>query len=259
MASPGWKTIGVSVPGFAHQAEGAPCEDFHAIASFANGRLVAVVSDGAGSAPRAVEGAKMICEGLVGHLAPHATKLGQGSDIQSEENSVRSWVAEGIESVRTKIAEISAGDPLSAFHATLVGAIAGPDGGFFFHLGDGAAFAACAEDFSQNILSHPENGEYANETYFFTQADWQEHLRLKRFDRQFDLLILMSDGVTPFALAPGAVAPHEPFFGPLSRYLASHTSEEGQRALAATLEQDAIRRITGDDKTLVWALRNRDG
>jgi hypothetical protein len=254
----GWKIVGVSVRGFSHQAEGIPCQDFHAISSFSNGWILGVVSDGAGSAYRCVEGARMVCEGLVRHLTPLIGQLDTGNHVGFEQSNVRLWIAEGIELVRSDIVRIAAGDPLAAFHATLIGVMAGPYGGTFFHVGDGAAFATMASDFSKIIFSYPENGEYANETYFFTQTDWERHLRLTPFDGQFDLLALMSDGVTPFALAPGAEAPHEPFFGPLSRYLAGHTSEEGHKALAATLERDAIRRITGDDKTLVWALRIQD-
>jgi hypothetical protein len=165
----------------------------------------------------------------------------------------------GIESVRSEILKIAVDHSMGDFHATLIGVIAGPSGGLFFHIGDGAACATDVETFSPSILSQPENGEYANETFFFTQPDWQQHIRLTPFGRQFDLLALMSDGVTPFALASETAGPHKPFFDPLSRYLRSHTREEGESALAATLEKDAIRRITGDDKTLVWALRIRDG
>jgi hypothetical protein len=255
MAPLAWKIVDVSVPGFSHQEEGTPCQDFNAFASLDNGWFIGVVSDGAGSAHRSVDGARMVCEGIIRHLTPLVGELAKDRSIVLNHDSVRLWVLDGIESVRSDVSRTANGDSLSAFHATLVGAIAGPTGGVLFHLGDGAAFATKSEDFSKSIFSPPENGEYANETYFFTQPDWRTHLRLTSFDGQFDLVALMSDGVTPFALAPGAAAPYEPFFGPLSRYLMSHTQEEGRRALAATFETKAIRRITGDDKTLVWALR----
>jgi Protein phosphatase 2C len=259
MALIGWKTIGVSIAGFSHQATDMPCQDFHSISSLENGWLVGTVSDGAGSAPRSAEGAKAICKGLVDHIVPHIVPLTNDGNFTLTESIARSWIVEGIEVVRSEIIKIAAGHPISDFHATLVGVIAGPSGGVFFHIGDGAACATDVEKFSPSILSQPENGECANETFFFTQPDWQQHIRLTPFDRQFNLLALMSDGVTPFALKSGTAGPYEPFFGPLSRYLKSHTREEGQSALAATLEKDAIRRITGDDKTLVWALRIRDG
>ena len=173
---------------------------------------------------------------------------------QPDETVVRLWVEEGVELVRASL-DNSGGRALTEFHATLVGVIAGPHGGVFFHIGDGAGCATLLDDLSVKVMSLPENGEYANETYFFTRSDWKDHLRLNPFGPHFNLIALMSDGVTPFALEPGKSGPHPPFFGPVSNFLAHHNREEGERALAATLERDAIRKITGDDKTLVWAAR----
>jgi hypothetical protein len=65
----------------------------------------------------------------------------------------------------------------------------------------------------------------------------------------------MTDGVTPFALAPGGCAPYIPFLDPVTRFLLSHASAEGEKALANLLDSERIRPITTDDKTLVWALR----
>ncbi len=250
-----WKIIGASVAGFSHQAEATPCQDFHTVSLLTNGWLVGAVSDGAGSAPRSAEGAKAICEGVVSQIATHISQFSDDKDACLEQTTVRSWVTDGVEFVRTKLTKIGTNDSIADFHATLVGVIAGPNGGLFFHIGDGAACATDTENFSSSILSFPENGEYANETFFFTQKNWHEHLRLTPFDQKFNLIVLMSDGVTPFALAHGMSGPHAPFFSPLSRYLVAHTREEGEAALAATLEKDAIRHITGDDKTLLWALR----
>jgi hypothetical protein len=247
-----WKTIGVSVAGFSHLAERTPCQDFHLAVFPAKGWLVAIVSDGAGSASRAAEGAKAICEGLAAALSKRLVKHTTGV---FEEATCRTWIVDAVELVRTKLVQEFPDHALSAFHATLVGVIAGPEGGVFFHVGDGSALATDTTSFSPSVMSLPENGEFANDTYFFTQDDWTDHLRLTSFGREFDLVALMSDGVTPFALAPGAAGPHIPFFAPLSKYLAEHSEDEGREALAATLGKDTIRRITGDDKSLIWARR----
>lgn len=250
-----WKTIGASVAGFSHQAEGTPCQDCHAISLAMDGWLVAAISDGAGSAPRSAEGARAVCDGVVSHIVAHLSLLGSDTSGAIEETAGRLLVAEAVESVRASLIEISSKSSIAEFHATLVGVIAGPSGGLFFHIGDGAACATDAQNLTPTIMSLPENGEYANETFFVTQSDWHGHLRLKSFNGQFNLIALMSDGVTPFALGPGAEQPHAPFFHPISRYLAGHTQEEGEKALAATLARDAVRSITGDDKTFVWARR----
>jgi hypothetical protein len=205
MAALAWKIVGVSVPGFSHQAEGIPCQDFSAFTSLENGWLIGLVSDGAGSAHRSVEGARMLCEGLLRDLTPVVGHLANDTGTILNHESVRLWILDAVESVRSEISRIANGDSLSAFHATLVGTIAGPTGGIFFHLGDGAALATKSGDFSKTVFSHPENGEYANETYFFTQSDWKNHLRLTSFDCQFDLVALMSDGVAPFACVPSMI------------------------------------------------------
>jgi hypothetical protein len=251
-----WKTIGVSVAGFSHQSSGAPCQDFHMASCLPQGWLVAAVSDGAGSALRSFEGAKTICERLVSDISDGLLK---SDDIQRnmrvDQVIARQWIVDTIESAREELTKSGGEGSLSQFHATLVAVIAGPNGGTFFHIGDGAACATDINDLSSSSLSLPENGEYANETYFYTQPEWKDHLRLTEFDGRFNLIALMTDGVTPFALAPQAAGIYIPFFEPVSKFLSRHPIEDGKAALAATLAKEEIRKITGDDKTLIWALR----
>ena len=253
MAATEWKIVGASVAGFSHQAQGSPCQDFHAASEFEGGWLVAVVSDGAGSASRSAQGSKALCEGILSQIGLQLIEFNRRSEAHIVETVVRSWVEEGVELIRSGL-DVGGGT-LADFHATLVGVVAGRNGGVFFHIGDGAGCATNSESLLSSVMSLPENGEYANETYFFTQADWKDHVRLTPFGAEFNLIALMSDGVTPFALAPGEVGPHAPFFDPVSKYLVGQSREEGERALAATLERDLIRRITGDDKTFLWAVR----
>ena len=252
-----WKTAGVSIAGFAHEAESSPCQDAHSCAALPGGYLVAAVSDGAGTAARSIEGARYLCELVVTELSLRLAEFGQVDGSPFEETVAKPWIEEVIEVARHHFKTLAKdqGGSISDFHATLVAAIAGPAGGMFFHIGDGAACATCSADFSQSVVSRPENGEYANETYFFTQDEWREHLRLLSFGPQYDLIALMSDGVTPFALARGEAGPSPQVFEPLCQFLTVNSREEGERALAALLQRDALRRVTGDDKTLLWARR----
>jgi hypothetical protein len=136
-----------------------------------------------------------------------------------------------------------------------VGCVVGCEGGFFFHIGDGAGLATTAGRWDRHVLSPPENGEYANETYFFTGADWREHLRFASFAVEFDLIALMSDGVTPFALNPGHLGLYPPFIGPLHDYFLDNDPAVAQAGLVELLQRERIRSITGDDKTLLCAWR----
>jgi len=255
MLSSQWKVAGASVTGFAHEADGTVCQDAHAIATTRNGWFVAVLSDGAGSARYSDASARLISHALVAQLA---NRLDQDNGNGLDETLLRDWIGRGVEEVRHQLRTSTLGTEhdLHDLHATLLGVAAGPNWGLFFHIGDGVGCATTMNDLATSIISSPENGEYANETYFVTQDDWREHLRLTFFDSKYDLIALMSDGAMPFAMATGQLMVFQPFFEPLSRYLAEHTREDGERAIAAILAKDEVRRITGDDKTLVWALRD---
>jgi hypothetical protein len=254
-----WKLAGASVVGFSHQAAGTVCQDAHAVTITPTGWLVGVVSDGAGSARFSGESSQLLSKEVVAQLTVRLNALEASDTQQIPEEVVRIWIEDAVEAVRRQLprlrTEIVESNGLQDFHATLLGVVAGLGAGVFFHIGDGAGCATSMNDVTKAIISGPENGEYANETYFVTQDDWRDHLRITSFDPQYDLITLMSDGVTPFALDKGQLAPFPPFFVPLSKFLAEHDREEGERAITTILARDAIRPITGDDKTLVWALR----
>lgn len=246
-----WKVVGASVPGFGHIDAGIGGQDYFAYQCGAKGHFVAAVADGAGSAEFGFEGAKLVCDRIVSALiavfSSDTVLHCQDADI------VKPAVAVAISSARHELEKESIG--LRAFAATIVGVIANEVGGTFFHIGDGAG---CAIDTTGNlapVVSVPENGEYSNETYFFSDSDWESHLRTLPFSSEYNTILLMTDGVTPFALSQGYLLPHPPFFIPLHTYFAANDIVESERALAVTLQNETIRKITLDDKTLVWSLR----
>jgi len=160
--------------------------------------------------------------------------------LSAERSAVRAIAdAEGVE--------------LSAFAATLVAAIVGPTGGWFLHVGDGVGVAELAGDGS-TVLSLPENGEYANETYFVTGEAWADHLRMTPIPGPVRVLALMSDGAMPFVMAKGNGGLFRPFMDPVERFLAMTDEATGSAGLAATLGDPRTHTITSDDKTLLVAL-----
>jgi len=63
------------------------------------------------------------------------------------------------------------------------------------HIGDGAIIARFGNECNLLTLSEPENGEYANTTFFLTDTDAPLHLRLYAGDYEDTLgVCLMSDG-----------------------------------------------------------------
>ena len=243
-----WQVAGTSVAGPCHAND--DCQDRHRVLVTPGGVLIAVVSDGAGSAKYSGDGAALLCEhvadalvNLLGRSKPKsvaADSLGQ---------AVRDGIAKAREAALALGIEREAG--LEAFHATLVGAVVVPGkGGLFFHIGDGAALAVSPAG-ERWLLSPPSNGEYADTTYFFTEQDWQANLRFSPIEPGYETIFVMTDGVTDLGLQGSQ--PHMPFFDPIGRFLAGASREEGELALRATLDSEAARGRTGDDKTLVWA------
>jgi hypothetical protein len=255
--SPAWRVAGASIAGPPQASGKDECQDSHRVEVTAHGLLIAVVSDGAGSAAHGGEGAALLCDHVVEGIGRQFALEGRPScdrrGLRALCRSVQAAVAASRESAAALASE--RGVELSAFHATLVGAVMDPGrGGLFFHIGDGAALAL-ADDRSAWLLSQPKNGEYSNTTYFFTQDDWRRHLRFKQVGPEFDTIFVMSDGVTELGLkhVPGGAEPFMPFFEPIGRFLQSASREEGEAALKATLDSAPVRARTADDKTLVWA------
>ena len=85
------RVIATKITGGLHLAKKKPCQDFYQYACSGN-KLVAVVSDGAGSAKYGKIGAKVVCETLVNVLintplkdAEEAVKTGTLGDVLSVE------------------------------------------------------------------------------------------------------------------------------------------------------------------------------
>lgn len=244
-----WKAGGVSVAGFAHEEDDIPCQDAHTFKIREDGYLIAAIADGAGSAAKSHIGA----EAYVGAVVD---RFSAASDLPSmSEDAMTAAFVEAINATTRSLIETDAAAEISSadFASTIVMAVADQDGGMFFHVGDGAGVALKLADPAEAIVSKPQNGEYANETYFVTMDGWEDHLRVTSFGGTFDTVLLMSDGVTPMAMTKGCEAPFVSFVRPVLEYLSKADPEVGRNTLRNTLTQDKIRAITGDDKTLIWA------
>lgn len=245
-----WKVVGASVTGKTHEDERAPCQDAFAFAAEGE-RLVALVSDGAGSSAHASLGARHGVDTLAASLRELlATVRGAGPG--------RAEVAEAIARARDSLVRrvVELGTKLEDHHATLVGALAWPGGGLLLHIGDGAAVARHGD---ATTVSRPENGAFVEQTFFYTEDAWEQHLRVTPLPTAPDSVVLVTDGASTFALAPGATGLDPGFMDPVARHLARVDAEAGARALQATLGDPRTWAITGDDKTLLWALRLRSG
>jgi Protein phosphatase 2C len=247
--APAWVVTAASVRGPDHARERRPRQD--ACAWRVEGcRLVAAIADGAGSAPMSREGARLCSATLVHALSGSSPPLGN-----EENEAVREPVEAAIADVRSclecRLGGTARGS-LRDYTATVVGVWAEGERGWLFHIGDGAAAAARAEDPADSVVSPPENGRFAEETFFFTDRAWRKHLRITPFSAR-NLVVLASDGAGSFTFAPRWRGLEAEFIGPLVRHLEGRRPAAARRTLALILRAPGAQAISGDDKTLVLA------
>ncbi len=247
-----WKVFLASAAGKAHLASNVPCQDAGHYAVIGSA-LVGVVCDGAGSASAGQEGAEFFARKVTARIA-EAIEAGQFAGMAPAD--YRAPLAEIIQAARAQLGEIAAARQLALrdFSCTLVGCILSGDGGCFFHIGDG--FAIYMRGDGESVLSQPENGEYADETYFVTDDSWNSHLRVTPLSGigRGEIIGLMSDGTSPFAVNRPRTGFFRPFIDPIVKFLRNTTEHTGNQALKKVLEDEKTFAITSDDKTLLLAL-----
>ena len=236
------KIVAASVTGALHNHRKLPCQDYfkHAVGK----NLVAVVSDGAGSAKLGKIGAKIICSTICDLL--------KNADFAKAPMLIRQAIKLAREKlVLHRLNPSKSEDGIADFAATLVGVVYRENKGMFFHIGDGAAIAV-RSGYDDFIASRPENGNFSCETFFYTQQAWLENLRLTFFENA-SRLFLMSDGVANFSFTADFREIEQGFVAPIDRFLADTQSKsKAVKALANTLNTPKAQRINSDDKTLVW-------
>ncbi len=235
------KIVAASVVGHLHLNKNIPCQDYYRYVVGDN--LVAVVSDGAGSAKYGKTGAKALCTVLCDLL--------KNADFEN----IEEHIIKAVKIVREKLClhrfnKSKNEEGLSLFAATLVGVVYKEKRGVFFHIGDGAALSL--RDGGSFVASRPENGCFSCETFFFTQQAWRENLRFTKFDNAKNIL-LMSDGVTSFAFQADFGDIEKKFIMPINDFLGKEDNIiKARRALSNTLNTPKAQKLNPDDKTLLW-------
>lgn len=247
-----WKVFLASATGKYHLASNIPCQDSGHYAVIED-VLIAAVCDGAGSASEGHLGSDFFVRKIT-ELISDSVRSGQFAS--KRQSGYRDYLVEMIQRARSQLSEIACSRQLDLrdFACTLVGCISSQHGGCFFHIGDG--FAVHLMNTGESVLSQPENGEYADETYFVTDDDWKDHLRVTPICaiNRGCLIGLMSDGTSPFAINRMRTGFYRPFIDPVVSFLSNASEHNGNQALKNVLENEKTFAITADDKTLLLAL-----
>jgi hypothetical protein len=254
-----WFYSGSSVTGQSHLVTSIPCQDKFSIETTGNGDWFAVaVCDGAGSAEFAEIGATItstyFCKKLIG-LAAELNERPPGEWIND-------FVINCITEVRNELRLEAGSDNIRKYHCTLVAALIGKSGGFSIHIGDGALFGGNFEknnngshiELNKNFIkSNPENGEYANETFFITEGNWIKHLRILPLP-PLDWMVVCTDGGASLLLDnDNEVKPN--FLAP---FVEAQINDKFQNKnyITEILSDPKANKLTADDKTIVLAIRN---
>lgn len=259
MNSVGWKYTGTSVIGSSHLQMNHPCQDACLCQVFTTVEgenvLVAVASDGAGSACFSDVGADLACHGFTEALRDHFSSGGKIEDI------TREFMVSLLESIRQTLSREAeqTETPLREYACTLLAAITGARSAVFFQIGDGAIVIAGEEEpDGYGWVFWPDKGEYDNTTLFITDCEAAENCRYEYTSSRITRIALFTDGLERLALVWRNQTVHTPFFTRLFTYLETAPSrdpEELAQPLTAFFSSPMVNARTDDDKTLIIAER----
>jgi hypothetical protein len=250
-----WSWIGASSVGTSHISAGQQCEDNAALVVASTSRapvLIAVVSDGAGSAQYAKLGSRIVVRGFVSAVRTFLHQNGSLDAISDE--TANAW----IDTVRDRIgnaARASSATPRD-FAATLVALIVGSDQAVVCHIGDGGCVIRQSQD-EWFVPSWPAHGEYAATTFFVTD-DPAPKLRVTRHFGRYTDVALFSDGIERLVLDFASKKAFSPFFDRTFKPLAGCQPGRNRalsRSLRDYLSSKSVTDRTDDDKTLILAKR----
>lgn len=256
-----WKYISASVLGTSHGRTDMPCQDSSECRVFTTGEgaeiLVAVASDGAGSAKRSDEGSALACALFLQEMEALFGAEGTGDVRDVTDEFVKNWLTSFQREVSVR-AEHEGLTPRD-FACTLLAAVVGDDSAVFAQIGDGAIVVPAAEEPDEYCyIFWPQQGEYANQTYFATEANAHENLQYSLVSQRVEELAVLTDGIQGLALHYETQSAHNPFFRPVFAWLRpapEDYSEKYTASLAGYLNSPKVNESTDDDKTLILATR----
>ena len=197
-----WKQCGTAVQGKDHIASGTVCQDSVAALSHKGVHAIAL-SDGGGSRRFSDIGSacatRAICELLTANFDEYYARL---DEIEAGHVKAKKLLLalrlEMLDAVLAALrAEVTPERTLRDFGCTLQFA-AVKEGRFIVgHVGDGviAGLYQRGPERRVEVLSHPENGGAPNITFFVTDHNAKDHLRLTHGEcRQLEGILMMSDG-----------------------------------------------------------------
>ena len=251
-----WTVASATRQGTSHEKFGTPCQDavHHergTLLRTGQSFVTAALADGAGSSAHAKQAAEIAAR----EAARKARELLEASNGDGEQETKKALKG-AFNAARKGIEETAAKDgcPISWYHTTLLLVIHTGDLLGTAHIGDGGIIRRDRAG-KYELLSAPEQGEYANETRFITDPNLGEAWRMTTTPGGAgDQVALFSDGVQRIVLdyADGHPKPHEPFWNGIFGWLETRKgSDQATKELEEFVQSKAVSSRTQDDVSLV--------
>lgn len=239
--------------GTSHQATNTPCQDyslFKIIEKDSSQTIIAVASDGAGSASHAELGSNFICNKFIKDIS---TNLEDGFAVEDfTHNFFKNWIERFQEDLQKEV--LSEDLNLRNYACTILGAIVGDNSACFIQIGDGA-IVVDEDEAKYDFMFLPQQGEYANQTYFATEPSAKDNLQFLYIDRRICELALFTDGIQNLVINFQTLEVNNDFFSQWFEWLVEVEENAGKLSLEVYLDSRKINQRTDDDKTLVLAVR----
>jgi len=247
-----WHAIHARATGTSHVASGMPCQDREAyrLVDNADGgeAAIGIVCDGAGSALYSDLGAEIVSTTLRSTAAAFLSQYGS-SAISAVD--LREWIVD----IREQVGRHATAQDAETrdYACTLLFILACDEHTICGQIGDGAIIVKDQSDLHVPIW--PDNGEYANQTFFITHDDSEARLHVAKIGPITDFVVF-SDGLQRIALDDAGKRAHPAFINPLiATVRASDALETTQAELERFLQSQRINARTDDDKSIVIACR----
>ncbi|MFA5236646.1 MAG: PP2C family serine/threonine-protein phosphatase [Methanoregula sp.] len=249
-----WKHLSLSVTGKSHNDRNEPGQDYcrtGALRFADRDFFVGLAADGAGSTTHGGVGAEIACETLYLQIL---SRIRQGDTIASvSDDTIRAWITVSREAIATR--SQGDGQRLKDYACTIIGVVATNDHALYFQIGDGCIVIGNGAGY--RTIFWPEQGEYANTTYFVSDDAFQEHIKIEHQKTAPDEIALFTDGLQNLVLSFSTRTVHEGFFRPLFAALRKKPDNgftDLTTHLTALLSRDDVNARSDDDKTLILAV-----
>lgn len=238
--------------GARHKANGQSCED-RTYSLNKNGIYAIALADGAGSQKytHSADGAECVTKVICNFLCDNFEKIIQESDI----NQLKKVFEYVCQKKLYELAKELKLDSVMRLSSTLLAVATKGDDVVIFHIGDGVIGKTNNEECT--VVSAPDNGEYANTTFFITSQNANEHINIKREKlNNTTAYFLMSDGVSEYIYNEC----NNEFSSAAKKMALMANIENGQEELEKTIRNFMIERdkYSDDGSFICLSLNNKN-